>query len=71
MNKKYARVFQFKISLKGIKPPIWRRIQVPHTYTFWDLHVAVQDAMGWADTHLHYFEVVNPSTGERAIRYSR
>ncbi len=62
-KKKYSRVYQFKITLEGIKPPIWRRIQVPETYTFWDLHVAIQDAMGWEDYHLHEFEVVNPSTG--------
>ncbi|MBA5942691.1 MAG: plasmid pRiA4b ORF-3 family protein, partial [Methanophagales archaeon] len=52
-----------KITLKGIKPAIWRRIQVPETYTFWDLHIAIQDAMGWADSHLHLFTVVDPSTG--------
>ena len=63
MKKKYNQVFQFKITLKGIKPPIWRRIQVPETYTFWDLHVAIQDAMGWDDYHLHEFELVNPLTG--------
>ena len=63
MKKKYAQVYQFKIALKGIKPPIWRRIQVPETYTFWDLHVAIQDAMGWEDYHLHGFELANPLTG--------
>ncbi|HID93190.1 MAG TPA: plasmid pRiA4b ORF-3 family protein [bacterium (Candidatus Stahlbacteria)] len=63
MKKKYERVYQFKITLEGIKPRIWRRIQVPETYTFWDLHVAIQDAMGWLDYHLHEFEIVDPSTG--------
>ena len=63
MRKKFDRVFQFKITLKSIRPPIWRRIQVPETYTFWNLHVAVQDAMGWFDSHLHRFEILNPSTG--------
>ncbi|MCL5985460.1 MAG: plasmid pRiA4b ORF-3 family protein [Actinobacteria bacterium] len=63
MKKKFSQVYQFKITLKGIKPPIWRRVQVPETYTFWDLHVAVQDAMGWTDTHLHEFEMLNPSIG--------
>ncbi len=62
-KKKYNQVYQFRITLKGIKPPIWRRIQVPEIYTFWDLHVAIQDAMGWDDYHFHEFEVVNLSTG--------
>ncbi|MCX9012985.1 MAG: plasmid pRiA4b ORF-3 family protein [Candidatus Methanoperedens sp.] len=63
MKKKFNQVYQFKITLQGIKPPIWRRIQVPETYTFWDLHVAIQDAMGWSDYHLHEFEILNPVTG--------
>jgi len=65
-KKKYSQVYQFKITLDGIKPPIWRRIQVPETYTFWGLHVAIQDAMGWDDYHLHEFEMVNPSTDLKA-----
>lgn len=48
-------VYQFKITLTEIDPPIWRRIQVPDTYSFWDLHVAIQDSMGWLDSHLHTF----------------
>ncbi len=34
---------------------ISRLIEVPRSYTFWDLHVAIQDAMGWFDYHLHEF----------------
>jgi len=48
-------VYQFKISLKEIEPTIWRRILVPEAYSFWDLHVAIQDSMGWLDSHLHAF----------------
>lgn len=48
-------VFQFKVQLKEITPAIWRRIQVPRDYSFWDLHVAIQDVMGWFDCHLHIF----------------
>ncbi|MGD0886435.1 MAG: hypothetical protein ABSA46_16460 [Thermodesulfovibrionales bacterium] len=46
MSGKYERVYQFKITLKGIKPLVWRRLQVPETCAFGDLHVALQDAMG-------------------------
>lgn len=55
--------YRFDIRLEGIEPPIWRRIRVPGDYTFWDLHVAIQDAMGWLDCHLHQFLVRNPETG--------
>lgn len=63
MGKSIKHVYQFKISLKNIRPPIWRRIQVPEDYTFWDLHVAIQDAMGWWEAHLHAFKVMNPQKG--------
>ena len=56
--------YQFKVTLKGIEPPIWRYIQVPSTYTFWDLHVALQDAIGWMDYHLHVFRIRATDTGE-------
>jgi len=63
MKRRFDQVYQFKIVLKDIKPPIWRRIQVPKTYSFWDLHVAIQDAMGWYDCHLHEFKLINYFTG--------
>ncbi len=62
MKTEFNRVCQFKISLKGIRPSIWREIQIPENYTFWDFHVAIQDAMGWEDYHLHEFELLKPST---------
>lgn len=51
-------VYRFKIELQNISPAIWRRIEVPSSYSFWDLHVAIQDAMGWLDYHLHAFRGV-------------
>lgn len=54
--KRTPLVCQFKISLHGSVVPVWRRIQVPAKYSFWDLHVAIQDSMGWLDYHLHRFE---------------
>ena len=67
MKTKSSNIYQFKITLKAIKPKIWRRIQVPGNYTFWDLHVAIQDVMGWEDYHLHQFEIINPKTGEKNL----
>jgi hypothetical protein len=51
------RVLQFKIEVTDIEPLIWRRILVPSEYNFWDLHVAIQDSIGWLDCHLHHFEI--------------
>lgn len=50
-------VHQFLIVLSGTNPLVWRRIQVPAEYSFWDFHVAIQDAMGWEDRHLHEFQL--------------
>ena len=55
-----TNIYQFKISLRELGPEIWRRIQVPESYSFWDLHVAIQDAMGWQDCHLHEFKMADP-----------
>jgi hypothetical protein len=52
--------------LLDIAPAIWREIEVPSAYTFWHLHVAIQDAMGWKDYHLHAFRIKEPVTGEVA-----
>ena len=69
-GRESLRVYQFKIVLDGIDPLIWRRIQVPVTYSFWDLHVAIQDAMGWQDYHLHRFEIPHPLSGGNHSRLS-
>jgi hypothetical protein len=55
-------MLRFLIVLAGTDPLVWRRIDVPAGYSFWDLHVAIQDAMGWEDTHLHSFRVADPSS---------
>jgi len=57
---KQTQAFQFKIVLNHVRPSIWRRIVVPSDYTFWDLHVAIQDAMGWQDCHIHEFRIDDP-----------
>ncbi|MDP8052872.1 plasmid pRiA4b ORF-3 family protein, partial [Pasteurella atlantica] len=53
-------ILQFKIELLDSSPTIWRRIQVPENYSFWDLHIAIQDSMGWLDYHLHQFMIKQP-----------
>lgn len=67
MVKETKKLYQFKVTLAEVKPSIWRRIQVLGDYSFWDLHVAIQDAMGWEDYHLHEFKIVNPK-GQENVR---
>jgi len=63
MIKKFNQVYQFKITLMNTRPPVWRRIQAPGNFSFWDMHVAIQDSMGWLDCHLHEFKMIDPASG--------
>jgi hypothetical protein len=55
-SKAQPSVYELKITLLGIEPPIWRRILVPSTLRLCCLHDAVQAVMGWTDCHLHQYE---------------
>ena len=61
------QIYQLKITLQDIEPPIWRRILIPSTYDFWQLHCAIQDAFGWTDSHLHMFTYTY-DTGQPPIK---
>lgn len=56
-------VYQFKITLLGAKPSIWRRIQVKDC-TLDKLHEHIQTAMGWTNSHLHQFEIKGERYGD-------
>jgi len=57
-RRPYRSVLQFKITRIETDPPVWRRIRVPDYYTFYDVHVAIQDAMGWEGRHPHDFNIL-------------
>ena len=48
-------VYQIKVTLRGIRPPIWRRVLVHSDITLDRLHEILQWAMGWHNSHLHQF----------------
>ncbi|MGZ5209016.1 MAG: IS1096 element passenger TnpR family protein [Sulfuricurvum sp.] len=52
---KFEKIFQFYIILSDVTPPLYRTMQISEESTFWDLHIAIQDAFGWSDSHLHEF----------------
>ena len=57
-------IITLKVTLRGSKPPIWRRLQMPGAMTLADLHDAIQGAMGWHDSHLHAFEIGGEQYGD-------
>jgi len=50
-------IFQLRVSLIDIEPPIWRRLLVPQDLTLPRLHAILQVVMGWTDSHLHQFKI--------------
>lgn len=65
-SKKAATVFQIKMSLKGIDPPIWRRIQTPDC-TLEKLHEIIQVTMGWEFEHLYRFTIAGVNYADPAM----
>src|SRR5579884_104332 len=78
-----APIYQLKITLRGSRPPIWRRILVPANITLARLHEGIQIAMGWTNSHLYEFqaqgEIYGPPdpdfesgvTNDRRVRLDR
>lgn len=46
-----------KVSLAGLRPPIWRRLVIDGDASLAQLHDVLQVVMGWQDCHLHCFRV--------------
>ena len=54
-----ATGYQLKITIQGIKPPIWRRVIVPEHITFCDLDDIIEKLFGWTHSHLYEFHIMN------------
>ncbi len=60
------RVYAIKVTLLGIRPPIWRRFLVESDITLGQLHSTLQIVMGWTNSHLHKFMVQKRNQADRA-----
>lgn len=46
----------FRIQLSKVtKPPVWRRVTVPDSFSFARFHYVIQEAFGWMNSHLYQF----------------
>ncbi|MHB0947955.1 MAG: plasmid pRiA4b ORF-3 family protein [Gemmatimonadaceae bacterium] len=48
-------ILTLKVAIRHIRPPIWRRVEVPPDISLFQLHHVLQAAFGWTDSHLHQF----------------
>ncbi len=58
-NSAAKSVYQIRISIDNIQPPIWRRILVKDNITLDEFHEIIQITMGWEDYHLYNFRINN------------
>ena len=56
-RSKEVEVYQIKVTLEGIQPPIWRRVRVASDTTLAKFHLVLQHVMGWTNSHLHQFVI--------------
>ena len=50
-------VHRLKITLRSMKPPVWRRIEVASDTTLGESSAMLEGVMGWYGGHLHAFDV--------------
>lgn len=58
-----TKIYKFLLELYN-DHAVWRTLEIPEDYSFFDLHVAIQDSMIWQDVELHKFDMKNPVTME-------
>ncbi len=49
-----------RIDLRGIAPPIWRRLEIDPDLTLDQVHGVIQAAFDWNSSHLHQFSTLEP-----------
>lgn len=65
MSEPAAPLYTLKVTLEGLTPPIWRRLELPGDTHLELLHLYVQAVFGWENKHLFQFEHANKIYGPR------
>ena len=56
-------LYEIKVVLQGIDPPVWRVLRVPRQTSLLKFHGMLQKSMGWTNSHLHEF-----TTGQKPYK---
>jgi hypothetical protein len=62
-TKAPSAIYQVRVALLDIRPPIWRRVQIPGAMPLCCVHDVLQAVLGWTDSHLHQFDKDGQSWG--------
>ena len=57
------RIIELRVTLQHVKPAVTRTLQVPTDIYLDHLHLTIQAAMGWTNSHLYMFEARGMSWG--------
>jgi hypothetical protein len=64
---KSLKMYQLKITINDITPPIWRRILVSEHISLYKLHHIIQETFGWSNYHLYYFGEETSKIGDPVL----
>jgi len=64
-------IYRLKISLREVRPLVWRRLEIGGSADLAELHDAIQLAFGWYDAHLHEFRIDGRNYGEPDPEWDR
>jgi hypothetical protein len=64
-----SKVYRLKVTLRGSRPSIWRRLEVDADVTLLRFHQILQVVMGWTDSHLHQFRRGSTYYGESDLEF--
>ena len=56
-------IIEIKVTLQDIEPAVTRTLQVPADIRLDRLHLTLQVAMGWTNSHLYMFEAARATWG--------
>ena len=56
-SKIKPQLLQFRLSVKDVKPEIWRKLLVSEDVTLSKLHSILQVLMGWSGRHYYAFVI--------------